>query len=178
MITNFPPYVSWSIKILVTYVIEPMKWSKNKQSAGYIFARCIGLIPRFLLLAGFAVQSLLLAVLLCQLESMEGEFLGIWLCLELAQDPMHIFGYARLRGQLILLDIVFMLFLLGYCTPMNTCLVRQHIQCVNIYQGVHGVFHGIKLALNIPTPHSEVPLGNKHKSFRPCPHPFLYFSGT
>ena len=132
---------------------------------------------------------------------MEGEFLGIWLCLELAQDPMHIFGYARLRGQLMLLDIVFMLFLLGYCTPMNTCLVRQHIQCHVVLIGLlYSYEHMLSqttytMCQHIPRsswclpwyktcfkysypPHSEVPLGNKHKSFRPCPHPFLYFSGT
>lgn len=63
-------YVSWSMGILVTGIIESMKWSESKQQAAYIFTGYIALAPSLPSLAGFAVQSLL-AVSPCQLASME-----------------------------------------------------------------------------------------------------------
>ena len=50
-----------------------MKRSKNKQLTCYISVCCIALAPNSPLLAGFAVQNLLLTVFLCQLASMEEE---------------------------------------------------------------------------------------------------------
>lgn len=62
------------MKILVTNVIEPMKQSESKQLDGYIYPRCIALVPSLLLLAGFVIQGLL-TVLLCLLTCTEGEVL-------------------------------------------------------------------------------------------------------
>ena len=46
-------YLSWSVEILVTNVIETMRWSESKQLAGYIFGRCIAPAPILSLLTGF-----------------------------------------------------------------------------------------------------------------------------
>ena len=43
--------------ILVTGIIESMKWSESKQQAAYIFTGYIALAPSLPSLAGFAVQS-------------------------------------------------------------------------------------------------------------------------
>ena len=59
-------YVSLSEEILVTYVVESMKWSERKQLAGYIFTCCLAQASSSPLLAGSVVQSLL-AVSLCKL---------------------------------------------------------------------------------------------------------------
>ena len=65
--------------ILVTNLIESMKWSENKQLAGYIFACCITLASILPLSAGFAAQSLL-AVSLCQLAILESGSSGEYGC--------------------------------------------------------------------------------------------------
>ena len=67
-------YLCWLVKIVVTNVINCMKRSKSKQLSFYIFVRCVALGLSLPLLAGFVVQSLL-AMLLCQLASTEGEVL-------------------------------------------------------------------------------------------------------
>ena len=56
------------------------------------FARCIALIPSLPFLTGFAVQTLV-AVSVCRLANTR-EVLPLWLAP--AQDPLQIFGSARL----------------------------------------------------------------------------------
>ena len=63
-------YLSWLVEILVTYVIQSMKWGKSKQLARSTFAYCIVLEPSLPLLGSFAVQGLL-AMSLCQSASMK-----------------------------------------------------------------------------------------------------------
>ena len=86
-------YLCWLVEIVVTNVINCMKQSKNKQLSFYIFAHCVAPGLSLPLLAGFVVQSLL-AMLLCQLASNDGEvlrnmavlgtslgpFANIWVC--------------------------------------------------------------------------------------------------
>lgn len=62
----------WSAEVLVNNVVEPTKWSESKHLPAYILARCTARVPCLLLLAGFAVRSLL-AKLLCHLDSMKEE---------------------------------------------------------------------------------------------------------
>ena len=64
-------YLSLSVEILVTNVIEPMKWGKSKQLVCYIFGCCIPLASSLPFLTDFAVQSLL-AVSLGRLASTQG----------------------------------------------------------------------------------------------------------
>lgn len=51
--------LSWSVEIQVTNVIDSINLSESKQ-LGYIFACCFAVVPRTSLLAGFAVQILLI----------------------------------------------------------------------------------------------------------------------
>ena len=69
-------YLSWSVKLLVTNVTEPMKWreregERERTTSWLHFPCCIALAHRSPSMAGFAIQSLL-AVSLCQLASTGG----------------------------------------------------------------------------------------------------------
>ena len=50
----------------------------------------------------------------------EGMLLEIRLQLAPAQNPTQKFGQAWMRGLLMFLDIIFMLFTLPYCNPLKT----------------------------------------------------------
>ena len=58
----------------------------SRQIAAHIFARCFALAPGIPLLASFAAQ-ILLAVLLCQYASTDGEVLGNMSVLETSSGP-------------------------------------------------------------------------------------------
>ena len=67
LVWTFAVSFMWRRLILVIKVLEPLNWNKRLLS-GYIFECCIPLVLSLLLLGGFAIQSLL-AALLCWLAS-------------------------------------------------------------------------------------------------------------
>ena len=58
IIMTLASYLSWSVDIMVTYVIEFMKGSESKQLACHMFEWCIAMAPNLPLVTVFAVQSL------------------------------------------------------------------------------------------------------------------------
>ena len=112
--------------MLVTNVIESMKWSESKQLAGYIFACCIALAPSSPLLAGFGVQSLL-AVSLCQLASTEDgnswEYGCAWYQLRILSKKLGRGGWR---------DYWCFLTSSSCCSHRPTILLRTRVQSNNI----------------------------------------------
>ena len=120
-------YLSWSVDILVTNVTKPMKWSKNKQLAGDIFAYCIALTLSLSLLAGFAIQSLL-AVYLCRLASTEGEVLGKKAVLGNSSEPKENILVGTGEGSTDVSPHHSHVACICYCTSLNMCPARHHTQ--------------------------------------------------
>ena len=77
-----------------------------------------------------------------------GKFLGIRLCLALAQEPTQKIWVGRQMGLQIFFDIILLL-KLPHCTPLNTYPVRQHtLKCCLTTQVK--VRLGLRASLKLP----------------------------
>ena len=109
---------AWSEEILVTNVIDSMKWNKSRQLAAYNINCCIGMVPSSPLLAGFAVEPID-NVTISVSKSRGGKFLGMAVLSTSSGLDAKIW-VGQLKGLLMFLEIIFLLFTSTHCTPLNT----------------------------------------------------------
>ena len=116
---------SYELLILLTNVIESIKWIESKQLAGFIFACYFLLASRLPSLAGFAVQSLL-AVSPCQLASMEEGRSWKYHCPWHRLRTLSKIWVEKAEGTTDASWHHFHVVHIASCTSPNTCPVRQH----------------------------------------------------